>query len=143
MSEVKKIHVVDSHTGGEPTRVIVSGGPPLGRGPLSERLARFRDEFDHYRSAVVNEPRGSDAIVGALLCEPEDPKSAAGVIYFNNVAYLGMCGHGTIGLMVTLAHLGEVKPGTYQLETSPPPSTTKRTLPSAMCRATAFESRPQ
>ena len=114
---MKKIHVVDSHTGGEPTRVIVSGGPPLGRGPLSDRLARVRDQFDNYRSAVVNEPRGSDAIVGALLCEPEDPNSAAGVIYFNNVAYLGMCGHGTIGLMVTLAHLGKIKPGTYQLET--------------------------
>ena len=114
---IKKIHVVDSHTGGEPTRVIVSGGPPLGRGALSERLARFRDQFDNYRSAVVNEPRGNDAIVGALLCEPEDPASAAGVIYFNNVAYLGMCGHGTIGIMVTLAHLGKVKPGTYQLET--------------------------
>src|SRR5271170_8395316 len=92
---VERIHVVDSHTGGEPTRVIVSGGPDLGSGPIQERLERFRDHFDHIRSAVVNEPRGNDAIVGALLCEPHDPSCAAGVIFFNNVSLLNMCGHGT------------------------------------------------
>src|SRR4051812_1074007 len=100
------IRIIDSHTGGEPTRVIVSGGPDLGNGPLVERAARFSKEFDRYRSAVVNEPRGSDVMVGALLCEPVDRSCAAGVIFFNNVGLLGMCGHGTIGLMVTLAHLG-------------------------------------
>ena len=88
---------IDSHTGGEPTRVIVSGGPDLGSGPIQERLDRFRDHFDHIRSAVVNEPRGNDAIVGALLCEPHDPTCEAGVIFFNNVGFLNMCGHGTIG----------------------------------------------
>src|SRR5690348_14993652 len=98
--EMRRIGIVDSHTGGEPTRVVVSGGPDLGHGNMAERLARFRTEFDDFRSAVVNEPRGSDVIVGALLCEPEDPQSSAGVIFFNNVGYLGMCGHGTIGLMV-------------------------------------------
>ena len=109
--------MIDSHTGGEPTRVVVSGGPDLGTGPLSERLEHFRNQHDGFRSAVVNEPRGSDVIVGALLCEPVDPACAAGVIFFNNVGYLGMCGHGTIGLVATLAHLKRIGPGQHRIET--------------------------
>lgn len=116
--EHHRVRVIDSHTGGEPTRVVVSGGPDLGSGPLSERLQRFRTEHDGFRSAVVNEPRGSDVMVGALLCEPVDPKCAAGVIFFNNVGYLGMCGHGTIGLVVTLAHLGRIGVGAHHIETT-------------------------
>lgn len=115
--ELRKIRVIDSHTGGEPTRLVISGGPELGSGPLVERLQRFRSEYDTFRSAVVNEPRGSDVIVGGLLCEPVDPDCAAGVIYFNNVGYLGMCGHGTIGLVVTLSHMGNIKPGQHRIET--------------------------
>lgn len=114
---VQRIHVIDSHTGGEPTRVIVSGGPDLGRGTLVERRAIFRDRFDSIRSATINEPRGSDVIVGAILVEPVDPSCVAGVIFFNNASYLGMCGHGTIGVAVTLAHLGRIKPGKHKLET--------------------------
>ena len=114
---MKRIRIVDSHTGGEPTRVIVSGGPDLGDGPMSERLTRFHSEYDHIRSAVVNEPRGNDAIVGAHLCESSDPSCDAGVIFFNNVGYLNMCGHGTIGLVVTLAHLGRARKGVIRLET--------------------------
>src|SRR6266567_3425243 len=97
---VRRVSIIDSHTGGEPTRVVVSGGPDLGAGSMADRLARFRTGFDDFRSAVVNEPRGSDVIVGALLCEPVESTSAAGVIFFNNVGYLGMCGHGTIGVVV-------------------------------------------
>jgi 4-hydroxyproline epimerase len=111
------MRVIDSHTEGEPTRVIVDGGPPLGDGPLAERLRRFAAEFDHFRRFAVNEPRGHDALVGALPCEPHDPSCAAGVIFFNNVGYLGMCGHGTIGLAVTLAHMGRLKPGRHRFET--------------------------
>lgn len=111
------IRVIDSHTAGEPTRLVVAGGPALGTGPLSQRIERFQASHDAFRSAVVNEPRGSDVVVGALLCEPEDNTCAAGVIFFNNVGYLGMCGHGTIGLMVTLAHMEKIKPGTHQIET--------------------------
>ena len=96
---------------------MIAGGPDLGGGSMAERLARFRAEHDGFRSAVVNEPRGSDVIVGALLCEPVDPGCAAGVIFFNNVGYLGMCGHGTIGLVVTLAHLGRIAPGEHRIET--------------------------
>ncbi len=109
--------VVDSHTEGEPTRVVIAGGPDLGTGSLSERVDRFRSEFDQYRSGIVCEPRGSDVIVGALLCEPVDPEAAAGVIYFNDVGYLGMCGHGTIGLVTTLAHMGKIGPGSHLIET--------------------------
>ncbi len=116
-SSVRRIRVIDSHTGGEPTRLVVSGGPDLGSGPLSARLERFRAEHDDFRSAVVNEPRGSDVMVGALLCEPVDPGCAAGVIFFNNVGYLGMCGHGTIGLVATLSYMDRIKPGEHRIET--------------------------
>lgn len=111
------IRVIDSHTGGEPTRVVVAGGPELGSGTLAERVTEFRSRHDATRSAIVNEPRGSDTVVGALLCEPTDPACAAGVIFFNNVGYLNMCGHGTIGLLATLAHLGRVGPGVHKIET--------------------------
>ena len=112
-----RIRAIDSHTGGEPTRIIIEGGPDLGEGPLPLRRDRFRDQFDHFRSATVNEPRGSDVVVGALLVPPSDPTCAAGVIFFNNVGYLGMCGHGTIGLVVTLAHLGRIDVGEHRIET--------------------------
>ena len=117
MTTPRRVSVVDTHTAGEPTRVVVSGGPDLGRGSMAQRLAAFHDRHDDFRSAVVNEPRGSDVMVGALLCEPVDPGCAAGVIFFNNVGYLGMCGHGTIGVAVALMHLGRIGPGTHRIET--------------------------
>src|SRR4051794_40785665 len=116
-STLQRVRVIDTHTGGEPTRVVIEGGPDLGTGSMAERLAVFRDRYDGFRSAVVNEPRGSDVMVGAILFEPIDPRCAAGVIFFNNVGYLGMCGHGTIGVGVALAHLGKVTPGSHWLET--------------------------
>ena len=114
---MQTIRVIDSHTGGEPTRIIVEGGPDLGSGPLSERLVLFRDRFDEIRSAVINEPRGSDVLVGGLLCEPTDPDCAAGIIFFNNTGYLNMCGHGTIGLAVTLSWMKSLGPGSHRIET--------------------------
>ncbi len=111
------MRVIDSHTAGEPTRLIVEGGPDLGRGSLAARRERFAREFDGYRRTAILEPRGSDVLVGALLCEPEDASCAAGVVFFNNVGYLGMCGHGTIGVAVSLAHLGRIQPGSHRLET--------------------------
>jgi 4-hydroxyproline epimerase len=112
-----RIHVIDSHTGGEPTRLIVRGGPDLGDGPLAGRVKLFKEKHDRFRSAVVNEPRGSDVMVGALLTQPHDKSCQFGVIFFNNVGYLGMCGHGTIGLVVTLAHQGRIAPGIVRLDT--------------------------
>jgi 4-hydroxyproline epimerase len=113
----QQVVVIDSHTGGEPTRVVVSGGPDLGTGLLAEKRELFRRQFDLFRSATVNEPRGSDVTVGALLVPPVDKNCATGVIFFNNVGYLGMCGHGTIGLVATLAHLGRIRPGDHRIET--------------------------
>ena len=114
---MKIISIIDSHTGGEPTRLVTDGGPDLGSGPLSERLALLKREHDNFRSAVVCEPRGSDVLVGALLCEPHTADCAAGVIFFNNVGYLGMCGHGTIGLVASLAHMGRIGPGRHRIDT--------------------------
>jgi 4-hydroxyproline epimerase len=111
------MRIIDSHTEGEPTRVVIEGSPDLGRGSMAERRERLTREFDAVRSFIVNEPRGHDAIVGALLCEPVNPACVAGVIFFNNVGALGMCGHGTMGLAVTLAHLGRIGPGVHTLET--------------------------
>lgn len=112
-----RTRVIDSHTGGEPTRCVISGGPDLRGGTLFERRQRFRDEHDAWRRALVCEPRGSDVIVGALLCPPLDAASTCGVIFFNNVGTIGMCGHGTIGLIATLAHLGRISPGEHRIET--------------------------
>jgi 4-hydroxyproline epimerase len=111
------MRVVDSHTEGEPTRLVIDGGPPLGGGSLAARRQRFARDFDHIRRFAVAEPRGSEALVGALLCEPEDSACTAGLIFFNTAGYLGMCGHGTIGAAVTLAHLGHIGPGRHRFET--------------------------
>ena len=117
MSALHRIAVLDSHTGGEPTRVVLSGGPDLGKGPLADRARLLGEKFDHFRSAIVNEPRGSDVMVGALLVEPHDGACQFGVIFFNNVGMLGMCGHGMIGLIVSLAHLGRIGPGQVRVDT--------------------------
>jgi len=114
---MKRIQVVDSHTGGEPTRVVLEGGPDLGKRPLADQRERFRLHHDRFRSAIVGEPRGSDCLIGALLCAPEHEGSAAGVIFFDTGGYLGMCGHGSIGLVVTLAHLGRLARGVHRLDT--------------------------
>ncbi|HKD35386.1 MAG TPA: proline racemase family protein, partial [Pirellulales bacterium] len=111
------VHVIDSHTAGEPTRVVIDGAPDLGGGSMAERRECFAKEHDPFRSAVVNEPRGSDVLVGALLCQPVDSSCAAGVIFFNNVGMIGMCGHGLIGVVRTLAHLGRIKPNVHRIET--------------------------
>src|SRR5262249_4938178 len=112
-----KVQVIDTHTGGEPTRVVIGGGPDLGPGPPSQQREVFRRPDDSFRSAVVNEPRGSDVMVGALLVEPAAPSCVAGVIFFNNVGYLGMCGHGTIGVAVALGHTGRIRAGRHSLQT--------------------------
>ena len=111
------VQIIESHTGGEPTRVVVAGGPDLGSGTLAQRARRLRDEHAWLRGAVCREPRGHDAVVGALMCEPDEPDCACGVIFFNNMSTLNMCVHGTIGLAVTLAHLGKIHPGMHRIDT--------------------------
>ncbi|MEE8583516.1 MAG: proline racemase family protein [Acidobacteriota bacterium] len=114
---MRKVQAIDSHTGGEPTRVVIEGGPQLSGASMAERQECMRSLHDGFRAAAVNEPRGSDIMVGALLCPPDDPASLTGVLFFNNVGYLGMCVHGTIGVVATLAYLGRIQPGRHRLET--------------------------
>jgi 4-hydroxyproline epimerase len=108
---------VDSHTAGEPTRVILQVPFDLGSGSLAERREIFAAKYDSYRRAFCTEPRADDTTVGALLVPPFDPTCSAGVIFFNNVGYLSMCGHGTIGLVRTLAYLGRLQPGPHRIDT--------------------------
>jgi 4-hydroxyproline epimerase len=115
---LRQIQVIDSHTAGEPTRVVIAGGPDLGNGDLAERCRIFAKQYDTFRSAVVNEPRGSDVLIGALLVPPVDPSCAAGIIFFNNVGTLGMCGHGLIGVVTTLAYQRKLQPGRHRFETA-------------------------
>ena len=117
MSDWNEIEVVDSHTEGEPTRVVVAGAPFLGNGTAVEQLAVLQTQYDHLRQALILEPRGSDVLVGALLLEPSDASCAARVLFFDNVKCIGMCGHGTIGLVRTLAHLGRISHGVHRIET--------------------------
>lgn len=121
-----RIKIIDSHTGGEPTRLVVDGFPDLGTGSMAERRARLATEHDRWRTATVLEPRGNDVIVGALLCPPVDARNATGVVFFNNSGYLGMCGHGTIGVVASLAHMGRIQPGVHGIET--PVGTVQTTL---------------
>ena len=114
---MRRVTVIDSHTGGEPTRVVVSGGPELGNDSLANRRERFKNDHDDFRRAIVNEPRGSDAVIGALLCAPVDQSCVTGIIFFDRAGYLGMCGHGTIGVVATLAHLNRIGLGLHRIET--------------------------
>ena len=121
-----KIRYVDSHTGGEPTRMVLDGFPDLSALSLTQRVNALRTHHDHFRAAVASEPRASDVMVGALLMPPVETDSVASVIYFNNVGYLGMCGHGTIGVLATLQYLGRISPGVHRLDT--PVGTVRCTL---------------
>jgi 4-hydroxyproline epimerase len=114
---MKHIPFLDSHTGGEPTRLITALPFDLGTGSVAQKLSTLKAHHDDLRRTVINEPRGSDVLVGAYLVPPADPTCQFGVIYFNNVGYLGMCGHGTIGLIASLSYLGKVQPGVIRVET--------------------------
>jgi 4-hydroxyproline epimerase len=109
--------VVDSHTEGEPTRVVIDGWPAPAGADMAQRREDLRERFDDLRAAVVREPRGHEAMVGALLTDPVTDGAEAGVIFFNNVGYLGMCGHGLIGVVRTLKHLGRVSAGRVAIDT--------------------------
>ncbi len=114
---MRKIPYLDSHTGGEPTRLITTLPFDLGTGSVAQKLSTLKTHHDDLRRTVLLEPRGSDVLVGAYLIPPADPTCQFGVIFFNNVGYLGMCGHGTIGLIASLAYLGKVQPGNIRVET--------------------------
>jgi len=111
------MRAIDSHTGGQPTRVIIDGGPDLGSGSLADQLRCLAEDHDDFRRRTILQPKCSEEMVGALLCQSPNPECAAGVIFFNNAGYLGMCGHGTIGLAVTLAFLGRLSLGYHLIDT--------------------------
>ena len=113
----RSVRVIDSHTEGEPTRLVVSGGPDLGAPPLAEQRDRLRRDHDELRRGLVSEPRGNPIAVGAFLTAPTAPEETAGLIFFDDGGYLGMCGHGTIGAVVSLAHLGRLRPGHHSFGT--------------------------
>lgn len=114
---MKRLHVIDSHTGGEPTRLVMGGFPELVGASIAEQLGHLRTHHDQWRRACLLEPRGNDVLVGALYCAPVTPGATCGVIFFNNAGYLGMCGHGTIGLVASLHYLGLIAPGVHTLDT--------------------------
>jgi proline racemase len=120
------VDVVDSHTEGEPTRVVVDGWPQPAGVTMAERRDDLRLHHDHLRQAIVREPRGHDAVVGALLTPPVSEGAVAGVVFFNNRTYLGMCGHGLIGVVRTLWHLGRIDAGSWRFDT--PVGTASATL---------------
>ncbi len=114
---MKRLHVIDSHTGGEPTRLIMNGFPALTGDTIAAQLDDLRSHHDQWRRACLLEPRGNDVLVGALYCAPVTPGATCGVIFFNNAGYLGMCGHGTLGLVASLHYLGLIEPGVHTLDT--------------------------
>ncbi len=123
---MKRIHVIDSHTGGEPTRLVIDGFPDLAGSTLAEQRDTLREQHDRWRRACLLEPRGNDVLVGALYRPPVSPGATCGVIFFNNAGYLGMCGHGTIGLVASLQYLGLMAPGEHRIDT--PVGTVSATL---------------
>jgi 4-hydroxyproline epimerase len=120
---MKRLHVIDSHTGGEPTRLVMNGFPTLAGATLADQLDDLRNHHDQWRRACLLEPRGNDVLVGALYCAPVTPGATCGVIFFNNAGYLGMCGHGTLGLVASLHYLGLIEPGVHTLDTPVGPVT--------------------
>jgi 4-hydroxyproline epimerase len=120
---MKRLHVIDSHTGGEPTRLVMNGFPELTGATIADQLHNLRTQHDQWRRACLLEPRGNDVLVGALYCEPVTPGATCGVIFFNNAGYLGMCGHGTLGLVASLHHLGRITPGDHTIDTPVGPVT--------------------
>ena len=114
---MKRLHGIDSHTGGEPTRLVMDGFPALAGNSIAAQLDNLRTHHDAWRRACLLEPRGNDVLVGALYCAPVTPGATCGVIFFNNAGYLGMCGHGTIGLVASLHYLGRIEPGVHTVDT--------------------------
>ena len=114
---MKRLHIIDSHTGGEPTRLVMKGFPELPGNSMAEKRDALREGHDQWRRACLLEPRGNDVLVGALYCAPVSPDATCGVIFFNNAGYLGMCGHGTIGLVNSLHYLGQIEPGVHKIDT--------------------------
>ncbi|MEM7245526.1 MAG: proline racemase family protein [Acidobacteriota bacterium] len=126
MSLPDRLEVVDSHTEGEPTRVVIDGWPELASTTMKDRRREMAESHGELMRGVVAEPRGHEAVVAALLTEPVSEGAAAGVVFFNNVGPLWMCGHGLIGVVETLAWLGRLPEGEVVIDTAVGPVGARR-----------------
>lgn len=112
-----RVQIIDSHVAGEPVRLVVSGGPDLSSGPLMARQARFKTTGDHFRRALISEPRGSSLMTGAMLCAPHDPSCKIGALFFDESGHVSPPGHGVIGVIASLAHRGDLSAGLHRIDT--------------------------
>jgi len=100
---------IDTHTGGNPTRTLISGLPPLKGETMSDKMLYMKENYDWIRKFLMNEPRGHSVMSGALMTEPCHPEADIGVIYIETGGYLPMCGHDTIGFCTALIEAGLIE----------------------------------
>lgn len=100
------ITTIDSHTEGEATRLIVNGLEEIKGDTMMAKLATFKSDFDHIRCLLTKEPRGSKETIAALVTENVTPAARFGLLYMDARRYPYLCGHATIGALVTLAETG-------------------------------------
>jgi proline racemase len=112
------ISVVDSHTAGEPTRIIVDGFPPVKGQTMAERMSYLASHLDWLRKALMREPRAHRDMFGGILLPALDPQADAAVIYMDGGLYYNMCGHASLGICAMMVETGRL-PAT-------PPSTVVR-----------------
>lgn len=103
-----RIQAIDSHTEGEPTRVVTRGLPAVPGDTMLARREWLRENLDDLRTALIHEPRGHEALVMAYLLPPATAGATVGVVFSNSLGYLNMCGHGAIGVATVLVWMGQV-----------------------------------
>ncbi|MGO4268824.1 proline racemase family protein [Paenibacillus sp. TAF58] len=108
MKSKKVFTTIDTHTGGNPTRTVISGVPKLVGSTMSEKMLHMKTEYDWIRKILMYEPRGHGIMSGAILVEPCHPEADIGVIYIETGGYLPMCGHDTIGVCMALVETGMI-----------------------------------
>jgi len=106
MNLTNHIFTVDSHVMGEPLRIVTGGIPFLKGNSITEKKTFFAENLDHFRSALILEPRGHDNMFGAILCEPVNKLADIGIFFMHSDGYLNMCGHGIIGAVTSIIELG-------------------------------------
>ena len=101
-----RLSIIDGHTAGEPTRLIVSGYPRLKGATLAQKMADMRDNHDWVRRVAMNEPRGHRDMFGGILLEPVDPTADIGVFFIDGGQYYNMCGHASLGICAMMVETG-------------------------------------
>lgn len=140
------IPCVETHTCGEPTRIVTGGLFTLPGDTIVAKQAYVREHLDHVRKALIREPRGHQNMFGAILTPPVSPEAVGGVIWFDNAGYLSGCGHGTIGLGIAMVEMGIVPakaPATEFVVDSPAgPLCLRVKIEQDRARETTFENVP-